>query len=316
MPNDGIRVDIIHMKGNGLTMPHTFEIGSIRCHILSDGTHWEDGGGFFGLVPRLLWERVVTHNELNRIPVDSRALLIESDAGLILVDTGYGDKMDPELRRRYGLDTRNGRIIAEMSQIGFSPEEITTVVMTHFHNDHIGGGTHWENRDDPSSPVVPTYPNARYIAQRIELAQATFPNERTRATYLSHNWQPLMASDQLVVVDGPQRLATGVRTETAPGHTDSIQVVWVESGGKSLCFLTDACSWAAHMDRIAWVPAFDLDPMTSIETKRRLRQEAAERKTLLVFQHDGQVVAGRLVQGQRGPTVEPVISADPWSEDS
>ena len=159
---------------------------------------------------------------------------------------------------------------------------------------------------------MPVFPNARYLTQRIELAQASFPNERTRGTYFAHNWEPLQATGQLEVVDGPQRLARGVRSDCAPGHTAALQVVWVEDGGESLCFLGDAASWAVHMERLAWVPAFDLEPNISIETKRRLRQEALARNTLLVFQHDAQVVAGRLVPNAGKLCVQVEIGEDAW----
>ena len=115
----------------------------------------------------------------------------------------------------------------------------------------------------------------------------------------------------LEIVDGPQRLAHGVRTDLAPGHTAAIQTVWVEDGGDRLLFLTDAASWAVHLERLAWVPAFDIFPMTSIETKRRLRQEALEGEALLVFQHDGQVVTGRLAPGKRGPELRVEIAEAP-----
>jgi glyoxylase-like metal-dependent hydrolase (beta-lactamase superfamily II) len=103
-------------------------------------------------------------------------------------------------------------------------------------------------------------------------------------------------------------LAEGVRTDIAPGHTQAIQVVWVESQGERLLFLTDAASWAVHLQRLAWVPSYDILPMQSIETKRRLRHEALEREALLVFQHDPQVVTGRLIPGKRGPEVRPLIT--------
>lgn len=277
-------------------MAYTVNVGAIRCHILSDGLHWIDGGGFFGLVPRTLWQRIVQPNELNQIPADSRSLLVESAAGLILVDVGNGDKMGGKQRRNIGLSDRNERLIGELRKVGAAPEDVDIVLCTHFHGDHIGGATRWA---EPGRAVA-TFPRARYIGQRIDLAEASFPNERTRATYLPENWTPLLEADQLTIVDGPQRLAPGVRTAIAPGHTAAIQVVWVEDGGESLCFLTDASSWAVHLERLAWVPSFDLDPMTAIETKRRLRHEAWERNALLVFQHDSQVVAGRLVEGERG----------------
>jgi glyoxylase-like metal-dependent hydrolase (beta-lactamase superfamily II) len=290
-------------------MPHTLTVGSVRCHILSDGQHTSDGGGFFGLVPRLLWQRVIEPNADNQIPVDTRCLLIESDAGLILVDTGHGDKLDARARARIGLAARDERLIGDLRALGFAPEDVAIVLLTHFHGDHCGGAT----RFDGAGTVVPTFPNARYVGQRIDLADASFPNERTAATYLADNFQPLLRAGKLDVVDGPQRLARSVHTEIAPGHTDALQVVWVEDGGESLLFLGDAANWSVHLERLAWVPSFDIHPMTSIETKRRLRQEALERDALLVFQHDARVITGRLQAGTRRPELCPLLTQEPWA---
>ncbi len=293
-------------------MPYTVQIGSIRCHILSDGLQKTDGGGFFGLVPKVLWQRVIQADENNRIPSALRVLLIESDAGLILVDVGQGDKLTPKQRANMGMDERNQRLLGDLRRVGYGPEDVDLVVLTHLHGDHAGGGTRWDTPDGSPGPAVPTFPKARYIVQRLDLAEASFPNERTRATYHPDNWQPLLDRGQLDVVDGNQRLAKGVRAVVSPGHTASIMAVWVEDSGESLLFLGDVCSWAVHLDRLAWVPAFDIHPMTSIETKRNLRAEAFEKNTLLVFQHDAQVVAGRLGPGKRGPEVRPEIQEEPW----
>lgn len=294
-------------------MPYTLTVGSLRCHIISDGRQLSDGGGFFGLVPRILWEPIIRPDERNRIPVALRSLLIESDRGLILVDTGQGDKLGEREWRRLGMLPRTERLIGEMRSLGFQPEDVEIVLLTHLHGDHAGGATRWADQSDPASPLRPTFPNARYLVQRIDLADASFPNERTRATYFSQNWLPLQAAGQLEVVEGDLRLATGVRTESVPGHTAGIQAVWLEDQGESLLFLGDTCSWAAHMDRLAWVPAFDIYPMQSIEGKRRLRARALERDTLLLFQHDGQVVTGRLTPGERDPVVKPEIIEVAWA---
>ncbi len=295
-------------------MPYSFQIGSIPCHIVSDGRQLVDGGGFFGLVPRVLWERVIRPDDKNRIPVHMRSLLVQSSAGLILVDTGQGDKLTARDRRNFGMDDTSRRLAADLGRVGFSPEDVDIVLMTHLHGDHAGGCTHWSDPADRDSEAVPSFPNARYLVQRLEMADASFPNERTRGTYFPQNWEPLRRSGQLEIVDGDQNLAAGVRTVTVPGHTDSIQAVWVEDGGHSLLFLGDACSWAAHIDRLAWVPSFDLDPMRSIEGKRVLRQQAQEKNALLVFQHDGQIVTGRLVSGSRGPVVAAEITEEAWPQ--
>jgi glyoxylase-like metal-dependent hydrolase (beta-lactamase superfamily II) len=293
-------------------MPYTIQIGAIRCHILSDGRQKTDGGGFFGLVPRLLWERVIQPDEKNRIPSDLRCLLIESEQGLILVDTGQGDKLTARMRTNLGMDDRDERLIGELRQVGFAPEDVALVLLTHLHGDHVGGATRWLDPTEPKRGAVPTFANARYLVQRQEMTEASFPNERTRGTYFPINWEPLQDSGQLDIVDGDQAVTPSVRTEVVPGHTLSIQAVWVENGGESLLFLGDTCSWSAHLERLAWVPAFDILPMTSIEGKRRLTNEALQRNALLVFQHDGQIVTGRLTPGERGPVVEPEIVEEAW----
>ena len=290
-------------------MAYTIQIGSLRCHILSDGLQYVDGGGFFGVVPRSMWQEVIAPNDRNQIPCDSRSLLIESAAGLILVDTGVGDKLPPKVRQRFGMDDRERRLVGELARVGYAPEDVDIVLFTHFHGDHIGGATRWESVDGVTgAQAVPVFPRARYIGQRIELADASFPNERTAATYVADNFKPLLDCGLLDVVDGPQRLAPGVRTDITPGHTAFLQSVWVEDGGESLLFLTDAAPWAVQFERLAWVPAYDIAPLQSMETKRRLRQEALERAALLVFQHDAQVVAARLAPGARGLTVVPEIT--------
>ena len=293
-------------------MPYSFKVGSIQCHIVSDGQQLIDGGSFFGLAPRVLWERVIHPDEKNRIPAQMRCLLVESQAGLILVDTGQGDKINAAYRHQFGMNDKSRRLETDMRRVGFEPEDVAIVLPTHLHADHCGGNTRWTDHADSESEVVPTFPNARYLIQRLEIAEATFPNERTRGHYFPENWEPLRATGQLEIVDGDQELAAGVWSVTVPGHTAGMQVVWVEDGGESLVFLGDACSWAAHLERLAWVPAFDLEPMRSIDGKRKLRQEAEEKDALLVFQHDSQIVTGRLRPGAHGPVVEAEIREEAW----
>lgn len=294
-------------------MVYSVEVGKVRCHIVSDGLNVADGGGFFGVVPRVMWQRVIEANAQNQVPNDIRCMLIESDAGLTLVDTGNGDKLNAKQRKILGLDDRNERLLGELAKVGCRAEDVDTVLLTHLHGDHAGGCTRRADGGD-DAPVVATFPRARYLAQRIELSEASFPNERTAVTYLRENWQPLLDDGQMAVVDGPLQVGSQVSTTVTPGHTAALQVVWVEDQGERLVFLGDACSWAVHMERLAWVPSYDIYPMTSIETKRALRQEIMATNTLMVFQHDPQVVTGRLVEGERGPTVAQELTREGWAD--
>lgn len=267
--------------------------GSVELALVSDGVYWEDGGGLFGLVPRALWEREMQPDERNRLPFENRCLLIQSDEQRILVDTGHGDKLSDKERGFISLEGE-GRLLRSLEQVGIGPLDIDLVIDTHLHGDHCGGNTRYED-----GKLVPTFPWASYVVQRLELADASWPNERTRATYLAENWEPLAQNGQLRVLWGDTRLTNEVRVMVMPGHTRAHQCVVVESEGRTAIYLGDVASWPIHMERLAWVPAYDVEPLVSIETKRNLARWAVEKQALLIFDHHPTVAAGFLHETER-----------------
>ncbi|PKO23316.1 MAG: hypothetical protein CVU38_04700 [Chloroflexi bacterium HGW-Chloroflexi-1] len=296
--------------------PLRFQVGDVQAYLVSDGVFWVDGGTAFGVVPRVLWEQVIEPDRLHRVPMELRCLLIESDEGLILVDTGYGDKLSARQRDQLALEGER-RLIGELATLGYRPEDVRLVVNTHLHADHCGGNTIF----DADGRAVPTFPNARYLVQRLELADATFPNERTRNTYFGENFLPLgdprratlAGSDgALRMLHGDAWIASGVRTMITPGHTRSHQAVIIESLGETAVFLADAAAWAVSLERLAWVPAFDVEPLASIETKHALRDWAFRKDALLLFQHDMGTPAGRLRSDGERWSVEPAIPEMDW----
>ena len=268
--------------------------GDVDLFAVSDGVSWEDGGGLFGLVPKILWEQVATPDEHNRLPFELRCLLIQTAEQRILVDTGYGDKLPPKKRGFLSLRGER-RLLSSLEKLGIGPLDIDMVINTHLHADHCGGNTHYDDQGQP----VPTFPWAAYCVQRLELADALLPNERTRATYLAENFRPLQEAGLLRVLSGDTRLSDEVRVLVTPGHTRAHQSVVIESGGKTAIFLGDAASRPIHLERLAWVPAYDVEPLVSIETKRNLARWAVEQHVLLIFEHDPQIAAGYLYPTER-----------------
>jgi glyoxylase-like metal-dependent hydrolase (beta-lactamase superfamily II) len=218
-----------------------------------------------------------------------RSLLIQTDEQRILVDTGYGDKLSDKERGFIRLSGER-RLLASLEKLGVGPLDVDLVINTHLHADHCGGNT----RYDGDGELVPTFPWATCCIQRLELADALFPNERTRATYLRENFQPLEEAGLLRILSGDTRLTDEVRVVVAPGHTRAHQCVVIESGGQTAMFLGDVASWPVHMERLSWVPAYDVEPLVSIETKRRLAHWAIENHVLLIFEHHPQIAAGYL----------------------
>ena len=265
------------------------QFGDIALHIVSDGTYWKDGGGLFGLVPKMLWEQMATPDEHNRLCFNTRCLLIEAGQQRILVDTGYGDKLSEEQRRFIKLEGRQ-RLLGDLERLGIGPHDVDLIINTHLHGDRCGGNTSYA----ADGELVLTFPRATYCVQRIELADAHLPNERTRATYLGENFRPLEQSNQLRVLWGDTRLTDHVRVIVAPGHTRAHQCVVLESRGQKALFLGAAAPWPIHIERLSWVPAYDVEPLVSMETKRKLARWALDNRALLIFGDHPKIEAGYL----------------------
>jgi glyoxylase-like metal-dependent hydrolase (beta-lactamase superfamily II) len=276
-------------------------LANLEYHILSDGIAWTDGGGAFGLVPRTVWEKRFPPNNKNQLPFAVNCLLIHSDGKNILVDTGYGQKLTDKMQTNAGLERPHGDLLAHLARHGVQPADVDIVINTHLHLDHCGGNTKYNG-----DVVVPTFPNAAYYIQRLEYANALLPNERTRATYYPHNYQPLQQAGQLHLINGNTRITSHVRTAVTRGHTRAHQVIILESNGQTALFAADMATLHYHLERLAWVTAYDVEPLESIETKRFWQTWAVDTEALLIFQHDTQITTGKLRPDGRNFKVEPV----------
>jgi glyoxylase-like metal-dependent hydrolase (beta-lactamase superfamily II) len=287
-----------------LPLVETRSLGAWRLHALQAGGQKLDGGAMFGVVPRPLWERRIAPDERHRIPLGMRCLLVEHDAGPILIDTGVGNKEDARFHGIYGIENAGaeGRTALEdgLRAVGMTPEDIVLVINTHLHFDHAGGNS-WRT---PNGEVLPTFPRARYVVQAGELAYAERPNERTAASYFPPNWAPVVASGQLTVVSGETEVLPGVVLRPTPGHTPHHQSVLLTSGGETACFLGDVVPTTHHLP-LPWIMGYDVEPLVTLESKRQLLAEAEASGWLLVFEHDAAVGFGRVVRDAKGYQLAP-----------
>jgi len=278
------------------------QFGNLTVHLVNDGYMWIDGGGCFGLVPRVLWQKVAPPDDLNRIHMTTRCLYIESEGTRILVNTGPGRKLTDKQKRNLGLERPAGALLDGLARLDVAPQDVDIVIATHLHSDHFGGATIW----GPDGEAVPTFPRAELWIQRREWADARYPNERTRDTYLPENLLPLEASGRLRLLNGDTVVTSEVRTLVTPGHTRAHQCVILESEGQTAIYLSDLSTLAVHLERLAWMTAFDVEPLETLETKRRIREWALSADVLLIFEHDPGVSLGRLRRKGEQYWVEPV----------
>jgi len=276
-------------------MGRWLKLGKAEILVVSDGPIAFDAGALFGLTPRVLWEPLVGPlDDQHRLRAGINCLLVRTGGKTVLVETGVGTKGG---RAPAGIElSATGRLLSSLAAEGISSQDIDIVLNTHLHFDHAGGNTVLEE-----GRPVPTFPRARYFLPKGEWEEAQHPNERTRATYLPENFAPLEEARQVELVEGEAEVAPGVRMVPAPGHTAHHMVVEVESEGELLIYLGEVAQHPIMLERVAWISAFDVLPLVSLETKKRIIEKALERRALLVAVHAPFPGLGRLTleEGKR-----------------
>ncbi len=282
-----------------LPLHQSRHLGALRIHALQAGGQQLDGGAMFGVVPKTLWEKRIPADAKNRIPMGMRCLLVEHPDGLVLLDTGIGNKEDEKFLSIYGIEAavpgHRTMLEAALAVAGFRAEDVDVVINTHLHFDHAGGNT----VVDEGGAVVPAFPNARYLVHAGEMHYATHTNERTAASYFPRNWDVLKATGQLELVDGLGELLSGIRMRHTPGHTPHHQSIVIESAGETAVFLGDVCPTAAHIP-LPWIMGYDVEPLVTLESKRALWRDVVAGNWLVIFEHDATNAWGRISEGPKG----------------
>lgn len=276
------------------------QVGDIEIHLINDCRTLVDGGGPFGLVPRVLWQRYFKPDENNMIPMNYTCLFVRAAGKNIVIDTGLGTKLNDKARRIFQIQDEGG-LLTGLANIGIAPADIDLVIDTHLHSDHAGGNTKFI--EGSTEEVEATFPNAEYVVQRREYEDAMQPNERTAATYFPFNYEPLVKNGQMRLLDGDEEFVTGVTGIITRGHTPAHMSIRFESQGESAAFLCDMASYAVHFERLGWMTAYDVEPLITLETKRIWQQWALENDAIVIFPHDTKRPVGRLTQTESGTII-------------
>jgi len=275
------------------------KLGQFELSIVSDGRFWLDGGAMFGIVPKVLWNKLNPADELNRIELGLNCLLVQTSDKNIVIDTGVGEKLKERFKEIYRIERDYG-LIESLAKIGLKPENIDFVINTHLHFDHCGGNTIKKD-----GKLIPTFPNAKYIIQKQEWFDATNPNEKTKASYLKENFIPIKESGQLMLVHDKYEVLPGIKVFITNGHTQGHQSVLIESGDKKAIYLGDLIPTASHI-KIPYIAAYDLFPLAVVEKKKEILEQAIKEKWLLVFEHDPKVIFAYVIEENRKAILQPL----------
>lgn len=270
-------------------MPDTATLGDFEITLIRDSTYWWDGGAMFGVVPKTLWSKKTPVDELNRVPLGFNCYLIRTGDHTVLIETGGGDKLDALFRERAKLPPVADPLPATIARLGIDPESIDIVINSHLHWDHCSGNTILT-----PAGLAPALPRAQYFAPRAEWGHAHERHVRDRVAYNDANYDPLMEAGLLTLVDDGAQIVPGIHMHSAPGHNRGMMIVTAESRGQTFCFLSDMVPSAAHLQP-TWVPAFDLYPLESIETKTRWLTRAVQENWLCGFGHDHEISFANII---------------------
>jgi glyoxylase-like metal-dependent hydrolase (beta-lactamase superfamily II) len=279
---------------------HRLTVGDNELTILSDGTYELDGGAFFGVVPKVLWDKRIQADARNMLTVGTNSLLVRDGKRTVLIETGIGPKLNEKTQSFY---KNQARLMKNLEEAEVALDEIDIVINTHLHFDHCGWNTHYRN-----GKVVATFPRAKYYVQRGELAHAHEQHERDRVSYMTENYDPLVESGQMTLLEGDAEIAPGISVRVVPGHTRDLQIVVVRSGGTAVCYASDLIPTTHHLDP-TWVMGYDLYPLTCIDNRHKFYAEAIPEKWLVVFTHDHETPWAYVEMGEKGkPVAKPVVS--------
>ena len=261
------------------------KIGKYDLYSVETSEFGLDGGAMFGIIPKPVWEKKVSADELNRVNMVTRSLLLVSDEKKILIDTGNGTKWEEKYKQIYDINTDQYNIEKSLGKYGFSSEQITDVICTHMHFDHIGGNTKIK-----SGEVVPTFPNAKYWISKENWKLANHPSQKDAGSFIENDWKVLAENQMIEIIDGREPFIEGIETFVTHGHTPGLLHPIVSDGSNKLFYGADIFPMVAHIP-IPWVMAYDVQPVVTMEEKQKLLQKMEREDWILFFEHDPHIQA-------------------------
>ena len=259
-----------------------------------------DGGAMFGVVPKPLWSRDTEADEKNRIPMVTRAILVDTKERVVLIDTGIGEDRDEKFKSIYGIRQRNGGISGVLKNLGYAEEDIDDIIITQLHFDHAGGCT----KILENGSWTPRFPAARYHVQEKQWRWAHSPTPRDRASFISTDFDPIEEKGQLILHNGSYDLVEGIRVEVTEGHTPGHQVVIIQTDDTTYLYPGDTIPMSFHV-RIPYIMGYDLEPLKTLKEKTELLEKAASSNWKILFEHDPKIECATVHFEGKRPIVEP-----------
>lgn len=278
------------------------KIGKYELYVVETGSFGLDGGAMFGIIPKPLWSRLNPADEQNRVSLSARNLLLKSDSRIILIDTGIGTDWDEKFQQIYRLDQSANTSFKSLEKLGIKPAEITDVLLTHLHFDHTGGSTYLKD-----GIWNPAFPNAKYYVQKKHFGWAIAPSDRDRGSFIQNRFMPLHREGLLHFIDGEVSFDDEIEFLIINGHTFSQQIIKIHDSSNTVLYCGDLFPFASHIP-IPYVMGYDLQPLVTVQEKKKILPLAIEQNWKLFFEHDPEIIMATVAESQRGFSIDEVFT--------
>lgn len=276
----------------------------MQLYSLDTGFLKLDGGAMFGVVPKSIWNQINPADEHNLCTWAMRCLLVEEGNRLVLIDCGLGKKQSEKFFSHY-YPHGDASLHSSLHKLGFSANDVTDVFLTHLHFDHCGGAIEYDHAKRP----VTAFKNATYYSCEQHWQAATMPNQREKASFLKENILPIKESGQLKMLQDGEELFPGFTTKFVFGHTEAMMLPIIQYKNQTIAYMADLIPSAGHIP-VAYVMAYDIRPLISLQEKESFLQTAIENKYVLFFEHDRLIEACTLTHTERGIRMETAVTVD------
>ena len=277
----------------------------MKVSIIMAGYFKLDGGAMFGVVPKVMWQKLNPSDEHNMCTWAMRSLLIETEHRKILVDTGIGYKQGEKFRSHFYPS--GASVVENLTIAGIDKNDITDVFLTHLHFDHCGDATEF----DKDGKIVPTFPKATYWSNEKHWNWALEQNDREKASFLLENFVPLQEHGVLKFIPTDSKLPVnwldGIRVHESNGHTKSMMLPDIPYKGSRMIFCADLIPSSFHLP-LPYIMAYDLWPYDTLEEKTAFLENALANDYYLAFQHDPKYACCRLGRNEKGRIIAREIS--------
>lgn len=271
----------------------------MKLFTINTGFFKLDGGAMHGVVPKSLWNKLNPADDNNMCTWAMRCLLIDTGISRILIDCGIGDKQDQKFFGHYYLHGEHS-LEKSLEACGYNLSDITDVFLTHLHFDHCGGAIKREGEE-----LIPAFPNATFWSDKLHWKSAISPNDREKASFLQENILPIKKSGKLAFVethDGGEWMQN-IHVRYMQGHTESMMLPIIPYKNTSILYCADLIPSVAHIP-LAWVMAYDMEPLNTLKEKKEMLETAAARNWVLYFEHDATVECCTVQQTDKGVRVK------------